>query len=82
MKDIQAGSVSIGKPIGRTAAHICDESSCVVPDGEEGELLIGGAGVSPGYVNQPEKNASSFVTVKGERLHRTGDVVRRRVTDS
>lgn len=82
VKDIQAGSVSVGKPIGSTAVYICDESSCVVLDGEQGELLIGDAGVSPGYVNQPEKNASSFATVKGERLYRTSDVVRRPVTDS
>lgn len=79
--DAQAGIVSIGKPIGRTLAYICDESGELVPDGEEGELLIGGAGVSPGYINQPEKNAASFVNNKRGRLYRTGDIVRRRVTD-
>lgn len=81
MDDAQAGKVSIGKPIGRTLAYICDESGELVPVGEEGELLIGGAGVSPGYINQPDKNAASFVSNKHGRLYRTGDIVRRRVTD-
>ncbi|KAJ5303852.1 uncharacterized protein N7443_003512 [Penicillium atrosanguineum] len=80
--DMQIGSVSIGKPIGNTIAYICDESGKPVVDGAEGELLIGGAGVSPGYVNHPEKNVSSFVTLQTEkgslRLYRTGDRVRMR----
>ncbi|KAK5710041.1 hypothetical protein LTS12_028025 [Elasticomyces elasticus] len=82
-EDVQAGSVSIGKPIGRTVAYIADAAG---QPSDEGELWIGGAGVSPGYVNHPEKNAASFTTVDGlvapsgglMRLYRTGDIVRRR----
>ncbi|KAJ5942047.1 hypothetical protein N7516_002215 [Penicillium verrucosum] len=82
-KDVQDKSVSIGMPIGRTVAYIADESG---KESREGELWIGGAGVSPGYVNQEEKNAQSFTTVEGlvtasgkpMRLYRTGDIVRRR----
>lgn len=84
-EDIKADRTSIGNPLGRTVAYICDKYGGEVPDGEEGELLIGGMGVSPGYLNQPEKNVVSFVTLKGDsqsgRLYRTGDIVRRRVTD-
>lgn len=82
-KDVQTGSVSIGRPIGHTVAYIADDAG---KPSDEGELWIGGAGVSPGYVNQPEKNAASFTTVDGlltpsgdpMRLYRTGDIVRRR----
>lgn len=82
-KDVQNNSVSIGMPIGRTVAYIADEFG---NEGNEGELWIGGAGVSSGYVNQDEKNAQSFTTVEGlitasgepMRLYRTGDIVRRR----
>ncbi|KAJ6099798.1 hypothetical protein N7467_001333 [Penicillium canescens] len=82
-KDVQNNSVSIGMPIGRTVAYIADESG---NEGDEGELWIGGAGVSPGYVNQEERNAQSFTTVDGlittsgepMWLYRTGDLVRRR----
>ncbi|KAJ5089112.1 hypothetical protein N7532_007796 [Penicillium argentinense] len=81
-EDVQAGTVSIGKPIGRTVAHICDETGAPVADGEEGELWIGGAGVSPGYVNRPEKNESMSVYLHSEnkvqRFYRTGDRVKKR----
>ncbi|KAF3481936.1 uncharacterized protein GIQ15_04695 [Arthroderma uncinatum] len=82
-EDIEAGSVSIGKPIGHTIAYIADDTG---KSSDEGELWVGGAGISPGYVNLPEKNAALFVTVDGlvtssgepMRLYRTGDIVRRR----
>src|SRR5262249_43362059 len=43
-----------------------------------GELYIGGVGVAMGYLNDPDKTASSFVTHPGtgERLYRTGDLGR------
>ncbi|KAJ5826999.1 hypothetical protein N7447_003762 [Penicillium robsamsonii] len=82
--DIQSGRVSIGKPIGRTTAHIRDpDSGEPVENGEAGELWVAGPGVSPGYVNRPEKNKTAFVLVDlGDgfpvRMYRTGDIVRRR----
>lgn len=80
--DVQSGTVSIGKPIGRTVAHIVDAIGTPVLDGEEGELWIGGPGVSPGYVNQPGKNDSAFVYLpyekKTQKFYRTGDRVKRR----
>jgi thioester reductase-like protein len=80
---MQARSVSIGAPIGRTIAYISDDAGQA---SDEGELWIGGPGVTQGYFNQPERNAASFTTVAGlvtasgnpVRMYRTGDVVRRR----
>ncbi|RCI08411.1 hypothetical protein L249_8917 [Ophiocordyceps polyrhachis-furcata BCC 54312] len=75
-EDVEAGSVSIGKPVGRTVAFVVDDEG---KPSEEGELWIGGPGVSPGYANQPAKTEASFPTVQdGVRVYRTGDVVRRR----
>ena len=48
-----------------------------LPDGEIGELLIGGAVVSPEYKNRPAANAASKVQGEGRIWHRTGDLVRR-----
>jgi amino acid adenylation domain-containing protein/thioester reductase-like protein len=85
--DVRAGKVSIGETIGRNVCAVCDEEGNPVKPGEEGELLVGGPGVSPGYVDQPEKNAKTFVAVPGMvdpetklpyRMYRTGDLVRRR----
>ncbi|EEP79374.1 predicted protein [Uncinocarpus reesii 1704] len=87
-EDMAAGKVSIGLPIGRNVCCVCDEEGRLVPDGEEGELVVGGPGVSPGYLDQPKKNAASFITVPGMvdpmtgtpyRMYRTGDLVRRRL---
>ena len=54
-----------------------------VPDGEVGELFIGGAGVACGYLKRPSLTAEKFVPdpfsdAPGARLYRTGDLARRR----
>ncbi|KAJ5211259.1 hypothetical protein N7491_011079 [Penicillium cf. griseofulvum] len=80
--DVQAGRVSIGKPIGRTTVHIRDpDSREPVKNGDAGELWVAGPGVSPGYVNRPEANKTAFVLVdlggsSPVRMYRTGDIVR------
>ncbi|KAK5797452.1 hypothetical protein VI817_003743 [Penicillium citrinum] len=81
-EDIENRTVSIGIPIGRTLAYICDDTGKLVDDGEEGELWIGGAGVSPGYLNDPEKNEKAFAYMQtdqgDQRFYRTGDIVKKR----
>ena len=45
----------------------------------DGEICIGGAGLSPGYWRDPEKTAAAFVphpARPGERIYRTGDLGR------
>ncbi|MGH9278937.1 MAG: amino acid adenylation domain-containing protein, partial [Acidimicrobiales bacterium] len=53
----------IGRPLANTTVKIVD-----------GELLIGGAGVARGYLNQPGPTAERFV----DGFYRTGDLVRQR----
>jgi len=78
-----AGTVPIGRPLANTHAYVLDAHGQQVPVGVHGELYIGGAGVTDGYVNRPELTADRFVTApagahakSGERLYRTGDRVR------
>lgn len=68
----------IGTPIANTSFHILDDSLTPVPDGQEGELFIGGDGVTRGYWNRADLTAERFVPNPfGEgRLYRTGDLVR------
>lgn len=75
--------VPIGIPIAGTTIHILDENQRRVPDGEDGELYTGGAGLAHGYLNRPDLTADRFIDdpfddQPGGRLYRTGDRVRRR----
>jgi len=72
------GVVGIGTPIANTTLHVLDDTQNPVPLGAEGELWIGGAGVTRGYWQREELTAERFVEIGGVRLYRTGDLVRLR----
>ena len=73
------GSV-IGEPIPDLSLRVLDADGNVVPIGVPGELYVGGAGLSRGYLRRPELDAARFPVGlaggPGERLYRTGDLVR------
>jgi acyl-CoA synthetase (AMP-forming)/AMP-acid ligase II len=73
------GVVAIGEPFGGTRTTVADADLREVAPGEEGELLLSGPQVTPGYWLDAEKTAAAFVHPPGtEAVHyRTGDRVRR-----
>lgn len=80
-------SVAIGQPIDNTQLYILDALLQSVPVGVTGELYIGGAGVSLGYLHRDELTAERFVknpwfdpfaVTLSPRLYKTGDVARYR----
>ncbi len=71
----------IGRPKPNYQAYVLDQYLNPVPVGVVGELHIGGVGVTRGYLNRPELTAERFIDDPfrpGQRLYKTGDLVRRR----
>lgn len=69
--------VPIGKPIDNTRVYILDENLNFVPIGTPGEIYIAGAGVSSGYLNDPDKTKGGFVSDRLKPLqymYKTGDI--------
>lgn len=74
-----SGLVPIGWPFDGQQVCVVNEKLEPVPQGESGELCLGGSQVTRGYLNDPEKTARSFVRLKGtgeQPWYRTGDLVR------
>ena len=83
--------ILIGRPIANTQIYLFDERRQLTPLGVPGELYIGGAGVTLGYLHQPELTDERFVinpyhdpfcTHVNVRLYRTGDLARYRADGS
>jgi amino acid adenylation domain-containing protein len=72
----------IGRPIPDLSVHVVDPTGSLAPIGVPGELVIGGDGLSRGYLGRPDLTAERFVpdalcgAGPGSRLYRSGDRVR------
>ncbi|WP_354676164.1 amino acid adenylation domain-containing protein [Pseudomonas syringae] len=78
---VPESTLPIGRAISNTRLYVLDDHDQPVPQGVVGQLHIGGAGVARGYLNLPDMQAERFIDspfVPGDRLYRSGDLVRLR----
>ncbi|MEU3420818.1 amino acid adenylation domain-containing protein [Streptomyces murinus] len=75
-------TVLIGGPIDNCTLVVLDAELRPVPEGEAGQLAIGGVPLALGYLNRPDLTEAAFVAAPAwcpvPRLYLTGDLVRRR----
>ncbi len=67
-------AISIGAPIVNTSVKVCNRFGHALPRSAVGELLIGGAGVTLGYLRRDELTEDRFVVADGMRWYRSGDL--------
>ncbi|HEX4975027.1 MAG TPA: phosphopantetheine-binding protein, partial [Pseudomonadales bacterium] len=77
--DLGLSSAPIGRPIPDNTLYVLDKAGNLCPLGVAGEMHVGGAGVTKGYLNKAELTRERFVpnpfsTEKGSRLYRSGDL--------
>ncbi len=71
--------IPIGAALQGVTTHVLDDELRPVPQGDPGELCLGGIGIARGYLNRPDLTDDRFVTIdrdgRAERVYRTGDRV-------
>ncbi len=83
LADHQCPTAPIGRPIPHANLYVLDDELNPTPVEIEGELYISGEGLAVGYLNRSDLTAEKFIAnpysnKPGERLYRTGDIVRYR----
>ncbi|MCP4399890.1 MAG: amino acid adenylation domain-containing protein, partial [bacterium] len=79
--DTNRSASLIGLPLPDLHVYILDEYLQPVPIGVIGELYVGGAGLSKGYLHRPDLTAERFIqnpfdTHADTRFYKTGDLAR------
>ena len=78
----EKAAIPVGTPCGGEELLVLDEGLRPLGPGAIGDLYIRGAGLSPGYWNDPEKTAAAFLrdpfsADSNARIYKTGDLASR-----
>ncbi len=75
--DANITDIPIGKPISNSQVYVHDKYGIPTPFNVQGEIFVGGDGISTGYLKQPELTAEKFTAdpYRGKGLlYATGDL--------
>lgn len=78
--NVESESSPVGRPVPNTWSYVLDDDGMHVPIGVPGEVCISSDYISPGYYDNPELTAESFVDnphstcEDNRRMYRTGDI--------
>ncbi|AKV71100.1 Non-ribosomal peptide synthetase [Microcystis panniformis FACHB-1757] len=67
MTDLNSTASVIGRPIPDLQVYLLDQHLQLVPVGVPGEMYVGGAGVTKGYLNRPELTTERFISSPFEK---------------
>ncbi|QGV80137.1 non-ribosomal peptide synthetase [Streptomyces ficellus] len=77
---VDAVRVPVGRAVLNTGIHVVGPDDTLRPLGSYGEIVVTGAGVGLGYVNDPDRTAAAFrpntLDDRSATLYRTGDIGR------
>jgi amino acid adenylation domain-containing protein len=68
--------VPIGSALDGQQIEICDSAGAQLDAGETGEIWLAGRQITEGYWRAPQIDAEKFVTLRGHRWYKTGDLGR------
>ncbi len=71
--------VPIGKALNNNNIYILSSDLNLLPPNTPGELYISGAGVGDGYINNNEKNKTSFISnpfINNQKMYKSGDIAK------
>ncbi len=76
---IDDNPITIGMPVANTTVYLLDANRKPVNEGQVGEIVIAGDGVSLGYLNRPDLNNERFLTntfnlKSGGKMYLSGDL--------
>lgn len=77
MQDLEDGISNIGKALPCSSIYLMDNNSKLVPEGVIGEIVVGGSGVTKGYLNQVQLTKSKFIKNpyrEDEIVYKSGDL--------
>ncbi|MEB3279244.1 MAG: amino acid adenylation domain-containing protein [Lyngbya sp.] len=78
LADLKGSASVIGRSIPDLQLYLLDQHLQPVPVGVSGEMYVGGAGVTRGYLNRPELTSERFISspFNNSKLYKTGDLAR------